>query len=194
MPKQKTSKQILDTARDLLVSDGLAGLSFDAIARKLGLSKQAVLYWFPTKHDLLAAMFLPCLEAEAEVAEKSVEMAFGPDETIAAYIEAIAEFHLEDLPRFRMMYLLPQTMRQKGNNLSDRDLLDKIHPVTDRVYGALSENLEGDRKNARQEAVAIHSAILGLVLMIGLADEIDDRLKHPASDLIEALVRLFQKK
>lgn len=188
MTSSRTSDEIVRIAREVLASEGLAGVSFDAIARRLGRSKQAVLYWYPTKLDLLAAMFLPCLQAEAETAERAVAGAAGRAEAIDAYVRAIARFHLDDLDRFRMMYLLPQTIRQTASDLHHTELLAQVHPVTDRVYGALARHLGGEPSAARREAVAIHAAVLGLVLMVGLADGLNDPLKHAESDLIDALV------
>jgi len=63
MPQRNTGDSILKIAREIMASEGLAAVSFDAIARRLGRSKQAVLYWYPTKHDLLTALFLPWLRA-----------------------------------------------------------------------------------------------------------------------------------
>ncbi len=188
MSPQKTSDEILKIASELLASDGLGAVSFDAIARRLGRSKQAVLYWYPTKHDLLAAMFLPWLEAEADVATRSVVDASGRVEAIGAFVRAIAEFHFDDLDRFRMMYLLPQTIKPSENEPHNVELLEKVHPVTDRVYGALAPYLEGDPLATRRKAVVIHSAVLGLVLMFGLADSLSDPLKHSASELVDALI------
>lgn len=179
-------------AREILASEGLAGISFDAIARRLGRSKQAVLYWYPTKHDLLAAMFLPCLEAEAETAARSVAEATGRSAAIGAYVRAIARFHLDDLDRFRLMYLLPQTIRQAAQEPHHRALLDKVYPLTDRVYGSLARHLGGEPSAARRQAVAIHSAVLGLVLMFGLADNLSDPLKHDPAELIDALAAALQ--
>lgn len=188
MPHKNTSDQILETARDLLASEGLAAVSFDAIARRLGRTKQAVLYWYPSKHDLLAAMFLPWLEAEAETAIQSVSGTTRRDEAVEAFVRAIAGFHFEDLNRFRMMYLLPQTIKQSVEAPHGAALLDKIHPVTDRMYGALADRLDGDAKGVRREALAIHSAVLGLLLMFGLADSVRDPLKHNASEMVSALI------
>lgn len=188
MARQKTNDEIVEIARALLASEGLGGLSFDAIARRLGRSKQAVLYWYPTKHDLLAAMFLPFLKAEAETAVRSVADATGREAAIAAYVRAIAGFHLDDLDRFRTMYLLPQTIRQNANDPHNAALLEKVHPVTDRIYGSLADHLEGDPSQARREALAIHAAVLGLVLMVSLADRLRDPLKHAEPALVDALV------
>lgn len=188
MSQESTKDEILKIARDLLASEGLAAVSFDAIARRLKRSKQAVLYWYPTKHDLLAAMFLPLLEAEADTAIRSVDVATTRNNAVAAFVKAVAEFHFDDLDRFRMMYLLPQTIKPSAVEPQNAALLTKVHPVTDRMYGALANKLDGTSIAARQEALAIHSAVLGLVLMFGLADSVRDPLKHNTSEMIGALI------
>jgi AcrR family transcriptional regulator len=188
MPTGKTNDQILNVARDLLASGGLAAVSFDSIARRLGLTKQAVLYWYPSKLELQAALFLPWLEAEANLAIRSVAGSTTRDQAVGAFARAIAEFHLDDLDRFRMMYLVPQTIRPGAGEPDNVALMARVHPVTDRIYGALAEKLDGDPIASRQKAFAIHSAVLGLVLMSGLADSLRDPLKHTASNMVEALV------
>lgn len=207
MSKNNTAERILDAAREILASQGLSALSFDAVARRLGHSKQAVLYWYPTRQELLAALFLPCLEAEAEAARAALEAVpgpagQGPDDAeaaaITAFVRAVAAFHLADLDRFRLMYLSPQTLRRGGAAAAGpgpghAPLLQRVHPVTDRLYGALAGRLRGgDPAAARRRAVAIHGAVLGLVLMVGLSGSLNDPLKHDTDALVEALVRQLQ--
>ena len=188
MPKKKTNLEILSIAREILASEGLGAVSFDAIARRLGRTKQAVLYWYPTKHDLLAAMFLPWLEAEAEMACQAVSMSSNRTEAVSSFVRSVARFHLSDLDRFRMMYLVPQTTSAKSPDRQKLVAGDKVYPVTGRLYGALANHLGGDPESARKEAVAIHSAVLGLVMMIAFADALRDPLKHKLDDLIQSLI------
>lgn len=188
MPRENTKDQILSISRELLASGGVAAVSFDAIAARLGRTKQAVLYWYPSKHDLLAAMFLPWIEAEADTAQHSVAGATSRDQAISVFVRSIAAFHLEDLDRFRMMYLLLQTIRPGVAEPQDDRLLTKVHPVTSRMYSALAEKLNREGDAARREAFAIHAAVLGLVLMCGLADSLKDPLKHTTGELVAALI------
>lgn len=183
-----TREKILQVTRALLVSGGIGAVSFDAIARGLGLSKQAVLYWFPSKQELLAEMFVGWLTAEADAAVAALAGAGRGAEAIKAFVPAIAGFHFGSLDRFRMMYLVPQTLRGGVQDTPDDAVLARIHAATSRLYGALAERLEGDPLAARQEAVAVHSAVLGLLLMVGLADAAGDPLKHASDDLVAALV------
>lgn len=191
MAKQATAQAILATARTLLAEGGLGAVSFDAIAARIGRSKQAVLYWFPTKRDLLAALFVPWLEAETNIAEAAVAEAASPELAIAAFVRSVARFHLGDLDRFRMMYLVPQTTATRTANQQNphgRGVVARVHPVTDRLYGALAAQLRGNATERRQAAVSIHAAVLGLILMVALGDAIADPLKHDPDALIEALV------
>jgi hypothetical protein len=67
-------------------------------------------------------------------------------------------------------------------------VLDRVHAITDRLYGALATHLGPDPATARAHAVAVHTSVLGLVLMAGLAEALEDPLKHGQDALVEALV------
>ena len=188
MSSDRTDSKILAAAQALLTEGGFGGVSFDKIANTLGITKQSVLYWFPTKHDLLAAMFCGWLGDEADAAEVSLRDATSPDEATAAFVRAIVAFHASNLDRYRMMYLAPQTMKSGVKDARKREVLVKINATTARLYGALAVHLDGSEAQARQSAFAIHAAVLGLLLMLGLADGVGDPLKHGQEDLVNALI------
>ncbi len=189
MTSAPTDERILSIAREIVATEGLDALSFDAIAERLGRSKQAVLYWYPSKQALLSALFLPWLEAEAEAARRAVEGATTPQEAIAAFVRAVAAFHMDDLERFRLMYVVPQTTGGRRRKSPDPDLLGKVHPVTDTLYASLADRIApAGSASARAEAFAIHASVLGLVMMYALSDRLDDPLKHPPEAAIEALL------
>lgn len=64
-----TRAQILDAARSLFVRQGYQHTSIREIAERLGMTKTAVLYHFPTKADILTAVAEPFLDDLAEVVE-----------------------------------------------------------------------------------------------------------------------------
>ena len=51
-----TRQRILDAALDLFGSRGVDAVSLDEIAREVGVRKQTVLYWFPSKDELVDAV------------------------------------------------------------------------------------------------------------------------------------------
>ncbi len=186
MQNSETSRKILSIAREILATDGFGAVSFDAIARQLGRTKQAVLYWYPTKKDLLSAMFLPWLQAESDTAVEATANSKSRAEAISSFVSAIARFHLQYLDRFRMMYLVPQTTTLKSDRSGNLIAGEEIYAITDRLYLALAAHLGGDKDSARKQAVAIHSGVLGLVMMFALADALDDPLKHTETEMIDA--------
>lgn len=179
--------QILTVAQRLVAEQGLAALTFDALAAQLGVSKQAVLYWFRSKDTLMEALALPALEAEADAVICALESGAHPRGPEAALVEAVVRFHRVDLDRFRMIYLAPQSGGRRAPPPQDVRLSDRIHPVTDRMYGAAAAALGGGPET-RARALALHGAALGVVLMIALADALGDPLKQPDEALIAALV------
>lgn len=188
MSDLRTDAKIIGAAQDLLADGGFGAVSFDAIARELGIAKQSVLYWFPSKGDLLAAMFVDWLGAEAAAAEESLRAVETENEAIGAFVRTITGFHTGNLDRFRMMYLAPQTLKSGMQEAGSGAVLDRIHATTSRLYGALAARLQGSPDEARRTAFAIHSAALGLVLMLGLAEGIGDPLAHSEEDLVAALI------
>src|SRR5688500_2090776 len=56
-----TGERILDTATSAFGTRGYEATSLDDLARSLGIRKQTILYWFPSKDALLGA----CLDAAA---------------------------------------------------------------------------------------------------------------------------------
>lgn len=66
MPDRPTRDRILDAALDLFGSRGVDAVSLDEIAREVGVRKQTVLYWFPSK-DVLVDGVLEAVAAELVV-------------------------------------------------------------------------------------------------------------------------------
>ena len=96
MTEIKTNKKILNAAQELLSKGGANAVSFDKVAAELGITKQAVLYWFPSKSALLAAMFIDWLDTEAQAAEDAVKSAKTANEAISAFVTEIVSFHAEN--------------------------------------------------------------------------------------------------
>ncbi len=133
-------------------------------------------------------MFLPWLQAESETVVAAVSNVTTRTEAISSFVHAVARFHLDDLDRFRMMYLVPQTTNSKSGDRGNLVAGEEVYTVTDRLYGALAVHLGAEQEVARKQAVAIHSAVLGLVLMFALADALRDPMKHSETELIDALI------
>ena len=104
MPKRgETAARILAAAREIVRATGPDSLTFDAVAARVGVSKQAVLYWYPNKARLIEALVRPALEAESAAGKGAVSKGATASQAIRAFISALAVFHTSDLDRFRLM-------------------------------------------------------------------------------------------
>lgn len=56
--KTPTRERILDAATDLFGVRGVDSVSLDVIAAEVGVAKQTLLYWFPSKDDLVQAVLV----------------------------------------------------------------------------------------------------------------------------------------
>lgn len=188
-----TAERILVAAREIVRAEGPDRLTFDGVAEKVGISKQAVLYWYPNKARLIEALVRPALEAESAAGCSAVSRGATADEAIRAYVGALAVFHTSDLDRYRLMYVTPQIGQRPGRNGQMLTTLGRIHPATTVMYDMLAARLvEGGRYkrllDARRAAAAIHTALLGLVLRMAMADALNAPLRLRDDALVEALV------
>lgn len=186
----ETQDRILDAAAGLFAVGGLEAVTFDAVAARLGVTKQAVIYWFPSKMALLSAMALPSLRAEAQTAIDAVAAAPCPAGAARAAVRAVIDFHLADLARFRLMYLSPQIGATPAARRTAAQLVEQIHPVTSTMYAAIAVALGGGAK-ARETAVALHMAALGHVLMVAMTEAIGDPLRHAPERLADHLAEML---
>ena len=201
MPRKngQMAEKILDVARAIVRDNGPDKLTFDAVARDVGVSKQAVIYWFPNKARLVEALVRPALEAEAAAGIHALPANVKPDEAIRRLVEALAIFHLSDLDRFRLMYVTPQIGQRPGRDGDMVTTLGRIHPATTEMYDTLATRLVAGGRyertvDARRAAVAIHTSLLGLLLRMAMAETLNAPLRHRDDALIEALLGVIAPK
>lgn len=185
-----TRDRILETAAALMAAGGLEAVTFDAVAARLRVTKQAVIYWFPSKVALLSALALPGLRGEARVAIEAAAAASCAGQAARAVVPAVIGFHLADLARFRLMYLSPQIGATAGARRTAAELVAQVHPVTSEMYAAIAAAL-GEGPTARETAVALHMAALGHVLLVALTEAVGDPLRHAPDLLADRLAALL---
>jgi AcrR family transcriptional regulator len=78
----------LAAARDLLIEDGYARLSFGALAARTGLARPTVYSYFRDKDELVIALCEAEFPLVAAETERAVQRAATPREQIAAFVRA----------------------------------------------------------------------------------------------------------
>ncbi len=80
---QKTKADLLKAARAVLLSGGIARLSMDRVAEQAGVSKGAIMYHFPTKRALQAALIEDYAEhLDRELRRHEAKFEGLPEETL----------------------------------------------------------------------------------------------------------------
>lgn len=187
---------IVDAAQRLAAERGTAALTFQALAATLGVSKQAIIYWYPSKWELLRDVAVRGLRAEADSTAAAVRDARSAPEAIERFVRALIGFHLADLGRFRMLYLATQFDRRAAPPGPVGKVLGPIHQTTSAMYAALESRIAADPpfvggENPRRLAVAAHMAGIGLITMLALADSVQDPMAHDTGALVDSLVALL---
>ncbi len=137
-------KAILTAARAVLVREGLAGLTLDAVAAEADLSKPSLFYYFRSKEDLVGELAVEGLAREVEVLEAAVASAPGGVEALAALVRAKVDLYAEDLDAFRVVYLWPQLLGRQTDAQRER-----VYALSARLNDALEVRLQADARAGR---------------------------------------------
>jgi AcrR family transcriptional regulator len=190
-----TREVILETAARIISETGAASLTFQTLGETLGVTKQAIIYWFPSKSDLARELIVPALELEADAVVSALKQVKTARKGIEVFLRALITFHRGDLGRFRLIYVTAQFDPQIWQVAELPEITDRIHTATSRMYGALETVLAQapdftDAGGARKAAVATHMAGVGALIMLSLADAVRDPLAHTSEALVDTLVSL----
>jgi len=191
-----TRKAILETAARIISETGAASLTFQTLGETLGVTKQAIIYWFPSKSDLARELIVPALDQEAEAVAVALRRVKTARKALEVFLRTLVSFHLSDLGRFRLIYVTAQFDPQIWQVADLPEIADRIHAATSKMYGALESVLAqapdfADPSNARRAAVAAHMAGVGSLTMLSLASAVRDPLAHDPRELIDTLVSLI---
>lgn len=139
--RTSTRDRILVVATDLFGRRGCEAVSLDQIAAEVGVAKQTLLYWFPSKDELLQAV-LSQAAAELVVVVEAAVRASGDDplERIEAVVRAVFR------PAVRRPALLG-LIRDVGRLPAPvaASLTDQLRPLADRAHAYLRAEMDAGR-------------------------------------------------
>lgn len=187
----KTRHRILAATRAELRRHG-QDMTLDHVAARLSLTKQAVLYHFPSKDRLFVELALLGLAEEADAMVTALADARSAADAVHRFLSANLAFHLADLERFRLIYVRAQVVPGAKDTLPPSERKARLYPVTARMYAALEEKLASDASfpsqlDARILAVAIHLAAIGYATMAGELEGAKDAMKFPFQRYVDEL-------
>ncbi len=194
--RDHTRNEILSAARKLLFKDGIAGVTLEAVASEVGMSKTALYYYFASKDALLFEMVFSVFARHAEGLEKAVDKAVDGPEALKAIVGQTVHEFADRLDDFRLSFLhgqlsAPGTVQVMGEQL------ERIRPLNDRFYaGATGKLASADIPNRaglppRMLAFLAHAAAIGILTFKGMVESVGDPLIYSDDQLADAMGAVF---
>lgn len=155
-----TSARILDAALVSFGTRGYEATSLDALAGSLGIRKQTILYWFPSKEALLDAV----IDRSAAELSAALERTLDRAGQGWARIEAVVKSVFRLAARRPELLGLLREMSRLGPPASTR-LSDALDPLLGRAAGFLEEEMTAGRmrrNDPRLVLLAAYSAVVGV--------------------------------
>lgn len=156
-----TADRILDAALVSFGTRGYEATSLDALAEGLGMRKQSILYWFPSKDALLEALIDRSAAELAEALEASLARAGGG----WARIEAVVRSVFRLAARRPELLGLVREVGRLGPPAATRLTL-ALDPLVARASAFLEAEMDAGalrRHEPRLLLLAIYSTVIGMV-------------------------------
>ncbi len=163
--ERATAGRILDGALALFGTRGYEATSLDAVATRLGIRKQTILYYFPSKEALL----------EAVIDRSAVELASSLEEAISGAgpgwerVEAVVRSVFRLAARRPELLGLVREASRLGPPAATR-LMDALDPLIARASDFLQAEMDGGTMRRQEPRLLLLSAYS---LVIGVATEVE---------------------
>jgi AcrR family transcriptional regulator len=178
---QRTADRILVTAMREFGTRGYEATSLDDLARDLGIRKQTILYWFPSKDALLEAVVDRCAAEVTGRLERGLASAgegFGRVEAMVRVMFRLAARHPAMLGFLREVTRL-------GPPASTR-LLSQLQPLVDRAAGFLEDEMDAGRMRRHDPRLLL---LASYSMVTGLATEVEVLRAFGEEPTLASLVR-----
>lgn len=133
---RRRRQQIIDVSKDVLVSRGYDGLVLREIAKKIGIKHGNLQYYFPTKDDLLIAIFDQELKKFTDSLKAAVAATSTKRGRLAAIVDAgIVELKRPETALWRLLISLADhspdlaAILKKENDLYQQEVAEQLRII-----------------------------------------------------------------
>ena len=188
---QERVVQILETALEILIHDGIGAVTLREIARRMGIRGGAIYHYYSTREDLLLDMLSGVLNSYEEFFEAfRTPSDEPPDVRLRSFIGAV----IDDILTLKTTRLFPELWVLAARDENVARMVDAIYIrsrlIAKRFIQAMNPAL--DTRTLETLALFVTSSLEGLTLFAGYgkpwAGEMD-RLKEIACDALIAAVK-----
>jgi AcrR family transcriptional regulator len=180
-PTSRTAERILMAALDAFGTRGYGATSLDDLAGELGIRKQTILYWYPSKDALLDA----AIDRTAAEVARRLERAVGAAEPGFGRVEAIVRAMFRLAARHPAMVGFLREVTRLGPPASTR-LLAALTPLIDRAAGFLADEMDAGRMRRHDPRLILLAAYS---MVTGLATEVEVLRAFGEQPTLASLVR-----
>jgi TetR/AcrR family transcriptional regulator len=155
-----TRQRVLDAALGSFGTRGFEATSLDHLAAELGIRKQTILYYFPSKAALLDSVVDRAAADLADTLEAAVDRAGDRFDRVEAVVRSVFRLALR---RPELLGLLREVSRL-GPPAATR-LTESLEPLVDRATAFLEEEMAQGRVrrcDARLLLVSVYSTVVGV--------------------------------
>jgi AcrR family transcriptional regulator len=164
VPERPTRERILDEAVDLFGFRGVEAVSLDEIARAVGVRKQSVLYWFPSKEALVAAVLDTVADELIVVISAAIR---ASDDDPLVRIDAVIRAVFGPAVRRPALLGLVRELGRLDPELVDR-LRSRVQPLVEACVRYLEDEMDRGRLRRADPRLV---AALAYATVTGIATE-----------------------
>ncbi|MEY4362506.1 MAG: hypothetical protein RL391_1812 [Actinomycetota bacterium] len=146
-----TRETILDRATDLFGVRGFEAVSLDQIAAEVGVAKQTLLYWFPSKDELIEQVLAATAAELAIVIEAAIRSA--PDDPLDR-VEAVVKAVFRPAVRRPALLGLVREISRLPSNASDA-LTTRVEPLVARAVEWMRSEMDNGRLRAGDPSIIV---------------------------------------
>ena len=188
--------EFVAAAREVVVRHGIAGFSLERVALEVGLRKQAVYHYFPSKEALLFELVVDGHTAAAHEVADAVAATGGAADAVEALIRSFFGHWRARLALFQLGHTIAPTFDLgRAGGVAQ---FARIHPLNELLLAGVAERVarerdDGDPDGARRFAFTAYTSTIGLLAMKALVEPAGDPLRHADDALLASLVDTFRR-
>ena len=175
-----TDERVIEAAISSFGTRGYEATSLDALAAELGIRKQTILYWFPSKEALLEAVIDRCGAELAAALEDALARAGPGWDRVEAVVRSVFRLALR---RPALLGLLREVSRL-GPPASTR-LMDELDPLVERARAFLEAEMAAGTMRVTDPRLVLLSAYS---TVIGVATEVEVQRALGVEPTLRAMV------